>query len=471
MVAKTVKPASYMKNAFSFLIDLAIAIGMMVLLFYTVGEQWIFKVQNLSSYQQSQYSYIMKSGLASAKLNDDGTYQAPEVTTYEPAQKYKDANGKEVYGFQMYADEVWNFYTAFLPSNGDDVSGAAASKFYTYTYCVESIYGIKSDGTGNDYFTHAYQADGTTYAEPVLKSDIQTKVDGGDTTTLETLNYFFYKSGTSGYTGYIADAINILTAQSQYKDPAAQVNRILYLSLVPSIAIPSLLFFFIIPICVPNGKTLGKLMLGVAVLGDDGYKAKKLYIILHYLIMLIELEVLLISSFALGITIMSLLFLIDFVVLVLSKKHQSLHDRLSKTIVIDSRKSVWFASPEAEKEYVQSHPSSLAAKLAEENGGLVNEQIAPIDSSTINGRKSAVSEEQVISEESVLDLSTINKHREIAHSSLTFDEIEAGVTPESKAEEAKAEENKPAAKKKAPPKKKAAPKKAKPEAARKKAPK
>jgi hypothetical protein len=94
----------------------------------------------------------------------------------------------------------------------------------------------------------------------------------------------------------------------------------------------------------------------------------------------------------------------------------------------------------------------------------VNEQIAPIDSSTINGRKSAVSEEQVLSEESVLDLSTINKHREIAHSGLSFDEIEQGKTPisqpEEKPAEPKAEPAKPEVKKKAASQKKAAPKKA-----------
>lgn len=449
MVAKTVKPASYMKNAFSFLIDFAIAVGMMVLLFFTVGEQWIFKAQGFSTYQQDQYTYIVNSGLASATKNANGTLQGPILNTYESSQKYKDANGKEVYGFQMYADEIWNYYTAFLPNNGDDVSGVAAIKFYTYTYCTETIYGIKSDGTGNDYFTHAYAADGTTYVEPVLTSAYQAKVDAGDASTLEELNLFFYKATTSGYTGYIANAVTNLQGQSQYKDPATQVNRILYLSLVPSIAIPSLIFFFIIPLCVPNGKTIGKLILGVAVLGDDGYKAKKLYIILHYFIMLIELEVMLLPSLALGITIMGLLFLVDFVVLVLSKKHQSLHDRLSRTIVVDSRKSVWFASPEAEKEYVMSHPSSLAAKIAEENGGLDTNLVTPLDSSTLNGRKSAVSEEQVLSEESVLDLSTINKHRDLAHSGLSFDEIEQGKTPESKpAEEAKPEEAKPATKKK-----------------------
>jgi len=465
MVAKTVKPASYMKNASSFLIDLAIALGMMFLLFYTVGQQWIFKAQGFGTYQQAQYSYIMKSGLATAELNDDGTYKTLKVATYEPANKYKDANGKEVYGFQMYADEVWNFYTAFLPSNGDDANGTPAVTFYTYAYCTETIYGIsKSEGTGNTYFTHAYEADGVTYAEPVLKSDIQTKVDAGDTATLETLNAVFYRAASNGYSGYIADAVDLLSAQSQYKDPANQVNRIIYLSLIPSITIPLLIFFFIIPICVPQGKTLGKLILGIAVIGDDGYKAKKIFIVLHYFILLVEMGLLLLPSLSLGVTIVSLLLLIDFVVLVLSKRHQSLHDRLSKTVVVESRKRILFDSPEAEQDYVKTHPSSSVARLAEENGGLVNEPIAPIDSSTINGRKSAVSEEQVISEESVLDLSTINKHREIAHSGLSFDEIEQGKTPisqpEEKPAEPKAEPAKPEIKKKAASQKKAAPKKA-----------
>ena len=411
MVAKTVKPASYMKNAASFIIDFLITLGFMVLLFFTVGEQGIFKAQGYDAKVQEQYQAVVDSGLYDAEKNADGTLKTPSLITYNTIVNAT----TKVYGYQKYSEEIWNYYTVYLPAHGDAVNGTEAKDYYNAAYLTKTVYGIKDDGTGNAYFTFSKDGSGN-YTQPVLLADPQAKVDAGDTTTLENLKYFFYKQSDATASGYIADAVNLLATQSAYTTPANAVSRIIYLSIIPSAIIPPFIFFFIIPICVPNGKTLGKLMLGVAVLGDDGYKAKKIFIILHYFILLLGFELLLIPNLAIGAMLMVLLFIIDFMVLVLSKHHQSLHDRLSKTIVVDARKSVWFATKEAEAEYVKDHPASLAARLADENGGLSEDG---------SGRK-LVSPDAVAAQDSILDLASIEAQRNLIHSDVKFDDLEQG---------------------------------------------
>jgi len=415
MISKTVKPASYMRASFAFLIDSAIAIGFMFLVYFLVGEKLMLPGLGYQKEVDAYCQYSADSGLASLVYKSDGV-TIDAVNTYQYKTVETLPGGTSENGYHLYEKIVWDYYTAFLPSHGDDVKGVSASAYYTPEFVTKSIYGLTDDGKGNDYYVPAPDGvGGNNFAlQPVLNSHYQALVDAGNLEDgLRPLLYSFRSS--DGSAGLYIDAIVNLKSQTSYSTPIASCNRIRYLATIPAILGPSLIFFFIIPLAVPNGRTLGKLMLGLAVLGDDGYKAHKINIVLHYFIIMLVYEVLLLPDQIIGFPLFALLFIIDYVVLILSKKHQSLHDMLSKSVVVDAKASVWFSSKEAEQDYVHTHPSSLAAQLS---GVTLNED-KPIE------RRLVATDEQIAAADSILDLSTINKNRDEARNMNSFDEFEA----------------------------------------------
>lgn len=416
MISKTVKPATYMRTSFAFLIDSAIAIGFMLLTYFLVGEKFMLPSLGYQKQVDAYCQYSADSGLASLAYKSDGvTIDAANTYIYKTVETLPDGSSEN--GYRLYEKIVWNYYTVFLPSRGDDVKGVAASVYYTPEFVTKSIYGLKDDGTGNDYYVPAPDGQGgfDFSSQPILSSSTLTQIskETASGNTVQKLLYFFRSAG--GDSGLYVDAIVNFKSQASYSIPIAACDRIKYLATIPAILGPSLIFFFIIPLAVPNGRTLGKLMLGLAVLGDDGYKAHKINIVLHYFIIMLIYEVLLLPDQIIGFPLFALLFIIDYVVLVLSKKHQSIHDMLSKTVVVDAKASVWFSSKEAEQDYVLTHPSSLAAQVS----GVTLSEDKPIE------RRLVATDEQIAAADSILDLSTINKNRDEARNMNSFDEFEA----------------------------------------------
>jgi len=438
MISKTVKPASYMRASFAFLIDSVIAIGFMFLTYFLVGENFMFPQLGYQDQVDAYAQYSADSGLATLTYESDGaTISGVETLSYDPTIALED--GTTAYGYKLYEKTVWDYYTVFLPNRGDAVDEVAAADYYTPEYVTKTVYGLNDDGTGNDYYVPAPNGLGgfDFTLQPVLNSTYQAYVDAENVEDgLRPLLYSYRSSDSTE--GLYIDALANFKTQSGYLTPLNACNKIRYLAFIPAILGPSLIFFFIIPIAVPNGKTLGKLILGLAVLGEDGYKARKLSIVMHYFIIMLVYEVLLLPDQIIGFPLFALLFLIDYIVLVLSKKHQSVHDMLSKTVVANSRTSVWFASQAAEEEYIASHPSSLAAQMA----GTFEPEGKPVE------RRLVANDEQIAAADSVLDLSTISKNREEARMMTSSDDFAKAKTPSAETLEAPSAETPAAPKKK-----------------------
>ena len=114
----------------------------------------------------------------------------------------------------------------------------------------------------------------------------------------------------------------------------AFINSILMMiSTIPSL----LIFYVIIPLCSPFGRTLGKMILKLAVISTSGYIAKKWQIALRPLLMLIVcLFVSFINSLQLSIITAVAVALISFSLMMFTKSKQCAHDFVSKTMVIKS---------------------------------------------------------------------------------------------------------------------------------------
>ena len=90
-------------------------------------------------------------------------------------------------------------------------------------------------------------------------------------------------------------------------------------------------------------------------------------------------------------------------VLVMSKTHQSLHDRFAKTEAVARKESLFFDNEEAMAAYASTHPEQFP------------ELASPKDDAETT---------RIAQEDSILDLSTLNKSRDEAAKMTSFDDFE-----------------------------------------------
>ena len=439
-VSPNIKPAGYGKSLLGFALDFLFTAVLAILVYVTIGRLVVMPAAHYSEAQQTYTSLVGQSHLTDVK---DGTVID---VTYNAVGG---ASDNYQYGYQEYDKRIFYYYyemvgqtngvtpfsflaeDGFNPTVTDKTTDAYKTEVGKWIY--DKVYQIKGDGKGRgDLFFVMPTEDAKFRVAPTLLPEMQAKLDDAATkqqTASSIMNY--YRSATSNETLYAKATIHF-NSQECVKNEILRMNSATFLSLVPSVVASPLIFFFLIPVFSNNGRTLGKRIVGTAVIGADGYKAKKVNIIFHYLIILLEWELLLIPNIAIGMMAWLFVSLIGFMVLVMSKNHQSIHDKIAQTLVIKAKDSIWFESAEAERAYAASNPSSLVARTLRE---------AEQENVPAGQRKLVVTDAQIAAEDQILDLSTINRRREEARAMTSFDEFErGGLLPEQEEKKPEQEE-------------------------------
>lgn len=119
--------------------------------------------------------------------------------------------------------------------------------------------------------------------------------------------------------------ISALYLKTQYIDFILMV--VLYL-------LSAVLLILLLPIVLPNGVTLGKLMTKTAIVRQNGYKMTRLHSFYRNFVMFLFSYVFVFLPFH----------LISMMMFIFSKKHQSLYDFITFTQVIEKEKSIIFKS-------------------------------------------------------------------------------------------------------------------------------
>ena len=402
----SVKPASIGKATLSFFLDLAFTVATMFLLYYAVMSPAILNNNDYYPAMAEQDAFAMDSGLV--EKNDRGFY----------AIRYEDKEGD--YAYAKYLDLMWNFFGKIVPeSNGRYTVNVNVKSSITGNQipAYEGTASLENQEYGKWVYRHYFgyvENDENSLFAPSVDNDYCSKPRVADAFAdvekyhARLLNSLYAFDVTQGH--YI-DTVSLLDGQPNFAAIASRINLARYAALGPALAIPPIIFFFILPVCLPSGKTLGKLICGSAVIGSDGYSAPKFAIVFRQAIITFIWLLLALPWQVVGWPLFMLLMLIGYMSHVLSKKSQSLHDKITRTLSIDSRKSVWFASPEVEEQFMAAHPNSPIAK----------EHQAEIEEHS-TGR--AITSAMIEAEERILDLSTINKRREEARRMTSFDEFE-----------------------------------------------
>ena len=315
------------------------------------------------------------SGLIVGKTNQNYINSNETLSShieYSKLAKYEEKNGYVSYSDNdlltlednnpLIINKISYFYLSYLTGENID-SGYEASlnkddtilidglsylpkDYYNVAFFNEKILKLKDENQEIKYFKYQ-ETDGDKDESKIALIDeqyIEDVVSSGK--TIKRLK------NDSGLLSFLKEtyqnAINDFYAQPAIKD-ANKVIRDMNIILMFVAAIPSLIIFYIlIPLLSPFGKTVGKYIFKLAVVDDRGYLVKKWRLLLRVIPILgATIYVCIINSLYFQLLAVILLLLISLGTLVFTPKKKALHDLMSGTIVIKTDKNT-FIYPDEE---------------------------------------------------------------------------------------------------------------------------
>ncbi len=139
--------------------------------------------------------------------------------------------------------------------------------------------------------------------------------------TVEEAEKFFIKEVNFAVT-------NLIQKDSVYTTSYLTIIRYQTSAIVASAILSTLIFELIIPMCLKNGKTIGKLFTHQALVSSDGYKVKKKNIVIRYF------AYALVNVF-LGVISYGIILIFSFFIVCFNYRGMSIHDYISSTVVVD----------------------------------------------------------------------------------------------------------------------------------------
>lgn len=362
-ITPTVNTLSIPRRILGSALDAIFCIAIMALLYGVLGYPVILQNNGYNETTAERKVFINAPQLLN--LSEDGKYSYIEYKDY-------DENIDE-YGYQRYETMTWQYFTVYLPNHEDyeyapsgfgKTQGNKLTPFddskrlnasYVGQWTFENFfegeyYEAAKDEQGNMDYTRT----------PVLKESAKEKGTDGKLIYARALRSFFNSYDTEK--GAYIEAAHNLIAQPKIKTYDNAISNKQWQATIPSIALAPIIFYFLLPVLLPNGRSVGKLIVRGAVLNEQGFTANKAQIALRQVIPLALWYVLLIPMVYVG--VMAFLFLIAllYIFVVMSPVGQGLGDRLAKTVVINAKTSIWFRTQKDLEDYIENHPSSLVAK-------------------------------------------------------------------------------------------------------------
>ncbi|MDO5329838.1 MAG: RDD family protein [Bacillota bacterium] len=334
----------------AFFLDAIIAIVFGFIIYMTLGTNVLL----------GSFGYYEARGAQVNMGKSAGLYMADSTSEYNAyyieAETYLD-----------YENAVYNYYAVWLPDQVahageegyypiDDISSSSKVTTYGLDYYNQVVLGLGTevgdDGSyGNTYYTWALDESGNinTATRAVLKSDVAEN-------SSDLLSYWF---NTSYYSGVYYEAITHLSNQSYYVTYTNQVNNAVTLASLPAVLGSILIFYFIIPVCVPKGRTLGKLIMRCSLLSKDGYILPRYRVAIRQAVFVVVLSLLAIPYYSVLVLIGVMALLMgDFLSSGTSKQQMCFHDRLAGSVVVDTKGTHFFKDEEEEEAFYAENPEA-----------------------------------------------------------------------------------------------------------------
>lgn len=362
-----------MKETGAFFLDFVFTFALASLIYVSVGVPLI---RPAFGYQEATDRYNAAAVDSGFVIEDkDGNFvDAPLDTTLSDMELYVQ--------YETVEQRVFDYFTVKIPSSerlvyletdefnpkSSSSSGSEEFKIEVGKWVYKNVFLIKEGELNALWCLPSSEEDYKSMPKP--SATLQTDMNGAD----QAKKLAAYRTLYLGVVGSSADDTSCLWSRalthfkSQPEILAAQEGRTFatYASLYPSIILSPLVFFLMFPLIFKNGQTLGKKICKIALLGNDGYAIKTPALFIHYAILILYFYLFLIPYPLYSFMGFCLILIVDYMVMILSKYHQSLHAMAARTISIDAENSIWFVSKAAEQRYIEHHPSSLAARIQKE---------------------------------------------------------------------------------------------------------
>lgn len=405
------------------IIDFAIALLVGIFIGVFLSNIVIVPIAKATGAVNDTYNQYISDQLTTEEENCGLFALNPSYSGGSGLSKYvalSDSSVKDSYStYDKYETQIVKYYTVYLNSDSSFVNASKKGTFTNYYYNV-FILGLNDEQglyttaelDDRDAFIinnglFEYQKDGETtlyneiakpnsnlYSNGELTSESQTKllqyynnasaetvtrkytIDGADTTISyhgciyeAAMEHWIYQSNDPSANASIFFILNEWTAVvTNY------ANYQVTYPILGAIIITWILAYFVMPIILKNGRTLGKMFFKSAVVNKYGYSVTVPQMLLRSLFPLILVVVIYLiaafSSMILFYVIMLVLLLVSYTLVIFNKEHKSIHDFVAGTAVIDSEKSTWFKSAIEEEEY-QSHLDEEFKSENEENNSNV----------------------------------------------------------------------------------------------------
>ena len=220
-------------------------------------------------------------------------------------------------------------------------------EYYNVQFFNEKILKIKEQKEDQQFFKYQ-QTDGHDDESKiaVLDEEYIEEVTSGESTTKKV-------KGVSElvklFNNIYNDAIKVFYAQKSIVKATNDINQINTILMLVS-ALPSFLIFFVLlPLLDPFGRTIGKRIFSIAVVSDKGYLVKKWQLLLRGLPILgATIYVCFINSLYFQFLLPLLLVLISAGIAIFNSRRRALHDLMAATTAIKADKSV-IIYPDEEK--------------------------------------------------------------------------------------------------------------------------
>ena len=375
--ASVIVPISPLKAFLGFAVDFFLSFGLMMVSIFFIApllqSAWGYDeaLSNLGQVAKDSHLYSVKITSSSVesspylygsdytkKIGSDGKIVEAYDSVDEPFVGF--------YPFELYEQIVFDYYMDFsYEGRGTFISldGKAmpemksATKAEVGRYIGEKFFKIKE---GSLFAFDKDEGGNPLYeAKPVLNEENET-VKGlrGDKplSSATAINEFFISN--SG--GIYIDALkSFLNGQPLYQQYYAEAEHIIFLAKIPTRLVPPLIFLFLIPLILRDGKSLGRLLTFSAVIDKRGYSAHKGRIALHQGVLYLPWLLALLPFDVLALFSVVILYLVDFLIYNLSKEKRSVHEMIAGTLTVNDTESSYFASKKDLEEFLHDHPNAM----------------------------------------------------------------------------------------------------------------
>ncbi len=329
---ENLQPCGIAKTTFGFFIDALLTIGLMVGIYWALSRPVILPADGYYGNLTHQEQLYDKSGL----LRKAGE------------KNYGFFNFYEFYGidaYSHYADCIWNYFTVSLPSEptftaNQEVTSTFSNRLIPgYAGAVTPLSQEYGKWIYHNYFGYDEEAGENNPFVPSTSGDFLSSPKGNLSFQKSELNAWMFSMGASTSSGRYVDAVNHFLRQKILSELTDKVDQGLYLGFLPCFTVAPLLFFFILPLCLRNGETIGKLIFGIKIGKMDGTKAKRKDVAIRQIMPTLAWLFLCLPNTTIGGILLGTFFFFDYAFRSFGKSGQAIHDLPSHTVAVSGKHS------------------------------------------------------------------------------------------------------------------------------------